>query len=94
MFDHDEAGRALSGLIAFQIHKGPAMKIEIRNIGLKCLPKADLISPDETPVPADAADVNPPKAPKGRVVRQRPKSRGDLRICLAIKVGSVSSATG
>ena len=46
MVDHDEEGRALSGVIAFQIHKGPAMKIEIRNVTLKRLPKADLVSPD------------------------------------------------
>ena len=66
MVDHDEEGRALSGVIAFQIHKGPAMKIEIRNVTMKRLPKADLVSPDETPIPAGAADVTPPKQPKGK----------------------------
>ena len=66
MVDHDEEGRALSGVIAFQIHKGPAMKIEIRNVTMKRLPKADLVSPDETPIPEGAADVNPPKKPKGK----------------------------
>jgi hypothetical protein len=66
VFDHQEDARALSGLIAFQIHKGPAMKIEIRNVTLKRLPKAELTSPEETPIPEGAADVNPPKAPKGK----------------------------
>ena len=66
MVDHDEKGRALSGLIAFQIHKGAAMKIEIRNVTLKRHPKADLVSPDETPIPEGAADVNPPRKPKGK----------------------------
>tara|TARA_R110002096_G_scaffold84777_8_gene195534 strand:+ start:1725 stop:2621 length:897 start_codon:yes stop_codon:yes gene_type:complete len=68
-YDHDEAGRALSGVIAFQIHKGPAMKVEIRNVTLKRLPKSELTAPEATPIPADAADVNPPKpkaAPKGK----------------------------
>ena len=64
--DHHESDRDLSGVIAFQIHRGPAMKVEIREVSLKRLPKADLVSPDETPVPADAADVNPPKKPKGK----------------------------
>ncbi|MEM7603005.1 MAG: DUF1080 domain-containing protein [Verrucomicrobiota bacterium] len=37
--DFDESGRALSGLIAFQLHKGSPMKIEIRNAILQRLPK-------------------------------------------------------
>jgi Domain of Unknown Function (DUF1080) len=35
--DDDEAGRALSGLIGFQMHVGPPMKVEFRNIWLKNL---------------------------------------------------------
>ncbi|MEM7143516.1 MAG: DUF1080 domain-containing protein [Verrucomicrobiota bacterium] len=64
--DHHESDRDLSGVIAFQIHRGPAMKVEIREVSMKRLPKADLVSPDETPVPADAADVNPQKKPKDK----------------------------
>lgn len=67
VYDHDEKDRELSGVIAFQIHKGPAMKVEIRNITLKKLPKAEITSPDATPIPADAKPVNPPKpAAKGK----------------------------
>ncbi len=61
VYDHDEKDRELSGVIAFQIHKGPAMKVEIRNVTLKRLPKAELTAPEATPVPADAKPVNPPK---------------------------------
>lgn len=35
--DDDEAGRALKGLLGFQIHVGPPMKIEFRNISVKKL---------------------------------------------------------
>jgi hypothetical protein len=33
--DDDTEGRTLDGLIGFQIHVGPPMKLEIRNVGLK-----------------------------------------------------------
>jgi hypothetical protein len=69
-FDHDEENRDLSGIIAFQIHKGPAMKVEIRNISLKRLPKAELTPSDATPVPEGAKEVGPPgpakPAPKAK----------------------------
>ncbi|MDF1740257.1 MAG: DUF1080 domain-containing protein [Verrucomicrobiales bacterium] len=61
VYDHDEKDRELNGVIAFQIHKGPAMKVEIRNVTLKRLPKAELTAPEATPIPADAKPVNPPK---------------------------------
>ncbi len=61
VYDHDEKDREMSGVIAFQIHRGPAMKVEIRNVTLKRLPKAELTAPEATPIPADAKLVNPPK---------------------------------
>lgn len=62
--DHDEENRDLSGVIAFQIHKGPAMKVEIRNISLKRLSKAGLTPSDATPVPDGAGDVGAPRPAK------------------------------
>jgi len=38
VIDDDESGRKLEGLIGFQIHVGPSMKVEFRNIYLKNLP--------------------------------------------------------
>jgi len=35
--DDDAKGRAMKGLLGFQIHVGPPMKIEFRNIFLKTL---------------------------------------------------------
>jgi len=37
LVDDDAKGRALKGLLGFQIHVGPPMKIEFRNIYLKTL---------------------------------------------------------
>ncbi len=35
--DDDAAGRAMSGLLGFQLHQGPPMKVEFRNVWLKNL---------------------------------------------------------
>lgn len=35
--DDDTANRKMSGLIGIQVHRGPAMKIEVRNIRIKSL---------------------------------------------------------
>jgi hypothetical protein len=35
--DDDAAGRALDGLLGLQIHTGPPMKVEFRNIWIKTL---------------------------------------------------------
>ena len=36
--DDDEANRSMKGLIGLQIHVGPPMKLELRNLYLKNLP--------------------------------------------------------
>ncbi|MFV1994865.1 MAG: family 16 glycoside hydrolase, partial [Verrucomicrobiales bacterium] len=36
--DNDQAARRRAGLLAFQLHRGPAMKVQFRNIRLKRLP--------------------------------------------------------
>jgi hypothetical protein len=38
LIDDDTANRKMDGLIGIQVHRGPAMKIEVRNIRLKVLP--------------------------------------------------------
>jgi hypothetical protein len=35
--DDDPKGRAMKGLIGLQLHTGPPMKIEFRNIALKTI---------------------------------------------------------
>ncbi len=39
--DNDEKTRRRAGLLAFQLHKGPAMKVQFRNVRLKRLPLED-----------------------------------------------------
>jgi len=63
--DHQAEERELEGVVAFQIHRGPAMTIEIRNVRLRRLPKSEPTPPAETPVPDDAPLVNPPKPKRG-----------------------------
>lgn len=80
VYDHQESERELSGVIAFQIHKGPAMKVEIRNVTLKRLPVSEVTAPEATPVPADAKPVNPPKpkaAPKAKAKADPGKAKAD-----------------
>jgi hypothetical protein len=37
VIDDDPANRALEGLLGIQIHVGPPMKVEVRNVWLKNL---------------------------------------------------------
>jgi len=62
--DHQEKNRALEGLLAFQVHKGPAMIVQIKDVVLKELPDSPLITLDKTPIPSDAQRIVPPAAKK------------------------------
>ena len=37
LIDDDTVGRKMDGLIGIQVHKGPPMKIEVKNIRIKNL---------------------------------------------------------
>ena len=54
IIDHDPEKRALEGLIGIQLHRGPAMKVQVKDAWLKELPDGGILSPDETPLPPDA----------------------------------------
>jgi hypothetical protein len=54
VIDHDPKNRDLEGLLAIQIHRGPAMKVEIKDIVLKELPDGEVLTPEQAPVPKDA----------------------------------------
>ena len=60
IIDHQESERELEGLLAFQVHQGPAMKVEIKDIFLKELPDGDVLTPDQKPVPTDAKAIGAP----------------------------------
>ncbi len=70
VIDLDEKGRALEGVIAVQVHRGPVMKIQYKDFFVKHLPDdLPLLTAAQAPMPADAVKVvpqggPPKKAPK------------------------------
>ncbi|MFC7335661.1 sulfatase-like hydrolase/transferase [Haloferula chungangensis] len=66
LIDLDEKGRSLDGVLAMQVHVGPAMEVQFKDIRIKHLPdNLPLITPDKAPIPATAYGVRPQaKLPK------------------------------
>jgi 3-keto-disaccharide hydrolase len=64
VIDHQESERELEGLLAIQIHRGPAMKVEIKEIVLRELPDGEVLTLEQAPIPADAKKV--PAGPGGK----------------------------
>jgi hypothetical protein len=54
LHDFDLGKRSLEGLLAFQIHRGPAMVVQIKNVRLKELPEGGVIDFASHPIPSDA----------------------------------------
>ncbi len=55
--DFDEKSRSLEGLLALQIHKGKAMKVEVQSIDLKPLPDGPITTFEKAAVPNDAQRI-------------------------------------
>jgi hypothetical protein len=66
LIDFDEKGRVLDGVLAVQVHKGPPMTIEYKEMLIKHLPDdLPLLQPKDHPIPPDAVGVRPQgKLPK------------------------------
>ncbi len=66
--DYDEANRSLAGLLAFQVHQGPAMEVQIKDVQLKALPDGGVTDFANADIPSDAQKIEKPKpkAPKGK----------------------------
>ncbi|HEY2415318.1 MAG TPA: DUF1080 domain-containing protein [Pirellulaceae bacterium] len=60
VIDLQESERELEGLLAIQIHRGPAMKVQIKDIVLRELPDGGVLTADEAKIPSDAKKVEPP----------------------------------
>jgi hypothetical protein len=54
ILDHDPQKRAMEGILAIQLHAGPPMKVQVKDIWLKTLPDGGILTPDQTPLPPDA----------------------------------------
>jgi glucose/arabinose dehydrogenase len=65
LVDHDKSQWALDGLVAFQVHRGPAMNVQIKDVKLKRLPDGGVTSYEVADVPSDAQEIGKPK-PKGK----------------------------
>lgn len=67
LLDFDEKGRALEGVLAVQVHVGPAMTVQYRNFRIKHLPDdLPLRKAADHPIPGDAYGVKPQgKLPPG-----------------------------
>ncbi|MFO0950324.1 MAG: family 16 glycoside hydrolase [Isosphaeraceae bacterium] len=66
VLDHQEAERELEGLIALQIHQGPAMTAQFRSIELKTLPDGGIIPPGEAKAKAKGKGQTKEAAKKKR----------------------------
>ncbi len=66
LIDLDENGRSLEGVLAVQVHVGPAMKIQFKNFKIKHLPDdLPLIKAEDSPIPKGSPGVRPQgKLPK------------------------------
>jgi len=65
LLDFELDKRSLEGLLAFQIHRGPAMTVQIKDVMLKELPEGGVIDFTNSPIPSDAQIIEA-KAPKGK----------------------------
>jgi len=76
IIDFQESERELEGLLAFQVHRGPAMKVEIKDVYLKTLPDGGLLTIEQNPIPKDAKAVDAPgKKAKAKAVQPAPEAK-------------------
>jgi putative heme-binding domain-containing protein len=65
LVDFDEKGRAMEGLIAFQIHRGPVMNVQIKDVMIKDLPEGGVVPFEKSAIPSDAQVIEK-KEPKAK----------------------------
>ncbi len=80
LLDFEESKRSLEGLIAFQIHRGPAMNVQIKDVMLKELPDGGVISFEKSAIPSDAQiiEAKAPAKGKGKAPAPAP-AKGDAK---------------
>ena len=74
IIDHHEDGRLMRGVVAIQVHRGPAMRVQVKDIELKPLPAGGLLSLTDAPIPADAEKV-PGRKPRPKKKNARAKTK-------------------
>ncbi len=94
--DHQVSQRELEGHLAFQVHRGPAMKVEIKEVVLKVLPDGDVLSLEQHPIPDSAKKIVPPaKAGSGKEKKAPAKAKAGSKDAAALStpVNPTTSAT-
>jgi hypothetical protein len=71
VIDHQANQRELEGILAFQVHRGPAMRVQIKDVMLMTLPDGGVLSPVDAPVPPDAKPLGKPATPKKAATRKK-----------------------
>jgi hypothetical protein len=85
IIDKEESKRELQGIIAFQVHRGPAMKAQFKNIRLKKLPtkavKASVKSQQTNPQQTKPT-ANPKRKNAGQKKKKQaaPKKKADVKL--------------
>ena len=74
LLDFELEKHALAGLLAFQIHRGPEMTVQIQEVLLKELPDGGVIDFANSPIPSDAQIIEA-EAPKTKA-KAKGKERG------------------
>lgn len=59
--DYHESGRALEGLLAIQLHKGNANRVEIKDLRVKSLSDGEVLAFDPNKLPAGAQKIDKPR---------------------------------
>ena len=81
VIDLDEKGRKLDGVLAVQVHVGPAMKIQYKDFFLKRLPDhLPLVAPDQAKIPATARKV----VPQGKDKPKKPQTTAQVPLVIPI----------
>lgn len=67
LVDLDERGRSLDGVLAVQVHVGPAMTVQFKDFKIQHLPDdLPLLTPEDSPIPSGSLGVKPQgKLPPG-----------------------------
>ncbi len=73
--DFDSTERGSEGLLAFQIHRGPAMNVQIKDVMFRELPAVDVPAFDDKTVPPDAKLVEGAKPKDKSPVKSKVKDK-------------------
>ncbi|HEY1083294.1 MAG TPA: family 16 glycoside hydrolase, partial [Prosthecobacter sp.] len=94
LVDHEPKALALSGLLAFQIHRGPAMEVQIKDVMFKELPDGGGISFAKTDIPNDAQRIEKPAPKKAEPAKPKAPEKKAAQPKKAARPAAVGPAIG